>query len=118
MPPVLYLIDGHALAYRAYFALTAGAGSERLQTKSGEPTAGILGFANVMMRLLEQEKPEYLAVAFDTGKTFRNDLFPGYKATRAKMPDDLRPQIDWCAERTAGVGHGGKPQPGGNRQDV
>ena len=94
MPPVLYLIDGHALAYRAYFALTAGAGSERLQTKSGEPTAGILGFANVMMRLLEQERPEYLAVAFDTGKTFRNDLFPGYKATRAKMPDDLRPQID------------------------
>ncbi|MDO9121169.1 MAG: hypothetical protein Q7U31_05240, partial [Anaerolineaceae bacterium] len=94
MPPVLYLIDGHALAYRAYFALTAGAGSERLQTKSGEPTAGILGFANVVMRLLEQERPEYLAVAFDTGKTFRNDLFPGYKATRAKMPDDLRPQID------------------------
>lgn len=94
MPPVLYLIDGHALAYRAYFALTAGAGSERLQTKAGEPTAGILGFANVMMRLLEQEKPEYLAVAFDTGKTFRNDLFTGYKATRAKMPDDLRPQIE------------------------
>jgi len=94
MPPVLYLIDGHALAYRAYFALTAGAGSERLQTRSGEPTAGILGFANVLMRLLEQEKPEYLAVAFDTGKTFRNDLFPAYKATRAKMPDDLRPQIE------------------------
>ncbi len=94
MPPVLYLIDGHALAYRAYFALTAGAGSERLQTSSGEPTAGILGFANVMMRLLEQEKPEYLAVAFDTGKTFRNELFPAYKATRAKMPDDLRPQIE------------------------
>ena len=94
MPPVLYLIDGHALAYRTYFALTAGGGSERLQTRSGEPTAGILGFANVIMRLLEQEKPEYLAVAFDTGKTFRNELFPAYKATRAKMPDDLRPQIE------------------------
>ncbi len=94
MPPVLYLIDGHALAYRAYFALTAGAGSERLQTSSGEPTAGILGFANVLLRLLEQEKPEYLAVAFDTGKTFRNELFKEYKATRAKMPDDLRPQIE------------------------
>jgi DNA polymerase-1 len=94
MPPVLYLIDGHALAYRTYFALTAGAGSERLQTRSGEPTAGIFGFANVLMRLLEQEKPEYLAVAFDTGKTFRNEIFPDYKATRAKMPDDLRPQIE------------------------
>ncbi len=94
MPPVLYLIDGHALAYRTYFALTAAAGSDRLQTREGEPTAGIFGFANVLMRLLEQEKPEYLAVAFDTGKTFRNEIFPDYKATRAKMPDDLRPQIE------------------------
>ncbi len=94
MPPILYLIDGHALAYRTYFALTAGAGSDRLQTSKGEPTAGIYGFASVLLRILEQEKPEYLAVAFDTGRTFRNDLFPDYKATRAKMPDDLRPQIE------------------------
>lgn len=93
MPPILYLIDGHALAYRTYFALTAG-GSSRLTTSSGEPTAGIYGFASVLLRLLEQERPEYLAVAFDTGKTFRNEIFPGYKATRAKMPDDLRPQIE------------------------
>jgi len=94
MPPILYLIDGHALAYRTYFALTAGAPNDRLQTQSGEPTAGIYGFASVLLRLLEQEKPEYLAVAFDTGKTFRNELFDGYKATRAKMPDDLRAQIE------------------------
>jgi DNA polymerase-1 len=94
MPPILYLIDGHALAYRTYFALTAGAPNDRLQTQTGEPTAGIYGFASVLLRLLEQEKPEYLAVAFDTGKTFRNTLFPAYKATRAKMPDDLRPQIE------------------------
>lgn len=94
MPPILYLIDGHALAYRTYFALTAGAPNDRLQTQAGEPTAGIFGFASVLLRLLEQEKPEYLAVAFDTGKTFRNTLFPAYKATRAKMPDDLRPQIE------------------------
>jgi len=93
MPPILYLIDGHALAYRTYFAITGGM-SERMQTRSGEPTAGIFGFANVLMKLLEQDKPEYLAVAFDTGRTFRNQLFPEYKATRAKMPDDLRPQIE------------------------
>ena len=93
MPPILYLIDGHALAYRTYFAITAGM-SDRMQTRTGEPTAGIFGFANVLMRLLEQERPEYLAVAFDTGKTFRNELYPEYKATRAKMPDDLRPQIE------------------------
>ena len=93
MPPTLYLIDGHALAYRTYFALSMGAG-ERLQTSSGEPTAGVMGFANVMLRLLEQERPEYMAVAFDTGKTFRDEIFPEYKGTREKMPDDLRPQIE------------------------
>jgi len=94
MPPTLYLIDGHALAYRTYFAITAGQSTNRMSTSSGEPTAAIYGFASVMMRLLEQEKPKFLAVAFDTGKTFRNELFPGYKATRAKMPDELRPQIE------------------------
>lgn len=92
MPPILYLIDGHALAYRTYFALTNSM-REPMTTSSGEPTAGVFGFASVLLRLLEQEHPEYLAVAFDTGKTWRNDLSPEYKATRAKMPDDLRPQI-------------------------
>ncbi len=96
MPPNLYLIDGHALAYRMYFALTgyAPGAATRWQTSKGEPTAGVYGFARELMRLYEQDKPDYLAVAFDTGKTFRDDLFPEYKATRAKMPDDLRPQME------------------------
>ncbi len=94
MPPTFYLIDGHALAYRMYFALTAGSSTQRWQTSKGEPTAGIYGFARELLRILEQEQPEYLAVAFDTGKTFRDDIFPSYKGTRAKMPDDLRPQIE------------------------
>jgi len=94
MPPTLYLIDGHALAYRMYFALTAGASSQRWQTSAGVPTAGIYGFARELVRILEQEKPEYLAVAFDVGKTFRDEIFPEYKGTREKMPDDLRPQLD------------------------
>jgi len=94
MPPTFYLIDGHALAYRMYFALTAGSNTQRWQTSRGEPTAGIYGFARELLRILEQEQPEYLAVAFDTGKTFRDEIFPGYKGTRAKMPDDLRPQIE------------------------
>lgn len=98
MPPTLYLIDGHALAYRMYFALTAGGNSQRWQTSKGEPTAGIYGFARELVRVLEQEKPEYLAVAFDVGKTFRDEIFPEYKATREKMPDDLRPQIDRIRE--------------------
>src|SRR5512136_1044636 len=94
MPPTFYLIDGHALAYRMYFALTAGTASTRWQTSKGEPTAGIYGFARELLRILEQEQPEYLAVAFDTGKTFRDKIHPAYKGTRAKMPDELRPQIE------------------------
>jgi len=94
MPPTLYLIDGHALAYRMYFALTGGGASQRWQTSKGEPTAGTYGFVRELLRIFEKEKPDYLAVAFDTGKTFRDEIFPEYKATRAKMPDDLRLQIE------------------------
>lgn len=94
MPPALYLIDGHALAYRMYFALTGGGSASRWQTSRGEPTAGVYGFARELLRIYEQEKPDHLAVAFDTGRTFRSELFAEYKATRAKMPDDLRPQME------------------------
>ena len=94
MPPTFYLVDGHALAYRMYFALTAGSNTQRWMTSKGEPTAGTYGFARELLRILEQEQPEYIAVAFDTGKTFRDKIYPGYKGTRAKMPEDLRPQIE------------------------
>ncbi len=93
MPPIIYLLDGHALAYRAYFALTRGS-SNAFTTHAGEPTAGVFGFTSILLRLLEQDHPDYLAVTFDTGKTFRDALFPEYKATRAKMPEDLRPQME------------------------
>ncbi len=94
MPPILYLIDGHALAYRTYFALTRGQSTGRWITSAGEPTAGVYGFTSVLLRILEQEDPDYMAVVFDTGKTFRDEIYPEYKATREKMPDDLRPQIE------------------------
>ncbi|MEK6255785.1 MAG: hypothetical protein N2C13_00530 [Chloroflexota bacterium] len=99
MPNTLYLIDGHALAYRTYFALTGVGGDvSRWMTSAGEPTAGVYGFTSVLLRILEQERPDYLAVAFDVGKTFRDDMFPDYKATREKMPDDLRVQIERIRE--------------------
>ncbi len=99
MTPKIYLLDGHALAYRAYFALTAaGTQASRWITAQGEPTAGTYGFTSILLSLLEKDKPQYLAVAFDTGRTFRDDLYPEYKATRAKMPEDLRPQIDRIRE--------------------
>jgi DNA polymerase-1 len=95
MSPRLYLIDGHALAYRAYFALSgAGPAPARWITSAGEPTAGVFGFTSILLSLIEKERPEYLAVAFDTGRTFRDDLYPEYKATREKMPEDLGPQIE------------------------
>lgn len=95
MPEIFYLLDGHALAYRTYYALTAGGSTRsRWATTFGEPTAGIYGFTTVLLRILEQENPDYIAVAFDTGKTFRHSHYKEYKATRAKMPDDLRPQVE------------------------
>ncbi len=94
----LYLIDGHALAYRTYFALTGASGGQRWITQSGEPTAGVYGFTSVLLRLLDQDHPEYLAVVFDKGLTFRDEIFPEYKATREKMPEDLRPQIERIRE--------------------
>ncbi len=94
----LVLIDGHALAYRAFFALPVQAFS----TKSGEPTNATYGFIRTVMDIiLSNDPPEYLAVSFDVGKTFRDEIFPDYKGTREKMPDELRPQIDRIREVVA-----------------
>ncbi len=99
MSPILYLLDGHGLAYRAYYALTAGGTrASAFQTSSGEPTAGVYGFTSILLRIFEQESPDYLAVVFDKGKTFRHDLYQDYKGTRAKMPDDLRSQVERMRE--------------------
>ena len=87
--PVLALIDGHALAYRAYFALaTAG-----FRTRSGEPTHAVYGFALMLLALWEEYKPDYLAVTFDVGETFRHRQYALYKATREKMPDEMHSQM-------------------------
>ena len=56
------------------------------------------GFASVLLNILERDRPDYLAVSFDVGRTFRDDMFPDYKGTREKMPDDLSVQIDRIME--------------------
>jgi DNA polymerase-1 len=99
--PLLILIDGHALAYRTYFALTGAGDSTRWITKSGEPTAGTYGFVSVLFRIMEQDRPDYLAVSFDLGRTFRDDLYADYKGTREKMPDELAVQIERLNEVVA-----------------
>jgi DNA polymerase I len=87
------------LAYRAYYALTAGGTrANAFQTSSGEPTAGVYGFTSILLRIFEKENPDYLAVVFDKGKTFRHEMFEDYKGTRAKMPDDLRSQVERMRE--------------------
>lgn len=87
--PTFYVIDGHALAYRQFFALNAGSFS----TRAGEPTNAIYGFARTLLDILEKDKPEYLAVSFDMGLSGRDQLYGEYKGTREKMPDELVGQI-------------------------
>ncbi len=99
--PTLILIDGHALAYRTYFALTGAGDSSRWMTKTGEPTAGTYGFVSVLFKIMEQDQPDYLAVSFDLGRTFRDDLYADYKGTREKMPDELAVQIERLNELVA-----------------
>ncbi|MBM3274280.1 MAG: DNA polymerase I, partial [Candidatus Sericytochromatia bacterium] len=87
----LVLVDGHALAYRAYFALI----KQNFSTQKGEPTGAIYGFINMLLSALEKLRPDCLAVCFDMeGETFRDTQYAGYKAQRKPMPDDLRTQID------------------------
>lgn len=87
---VLYLIDGHALAYRSYFALQRGG----FTTSSGESTGAVYGFSRTLLDVVEHHQPKYLAVTFDEGLSAREEIYPDYKATRVKMPEDLSSQID------------------------
>ncbi|MCL2026582.1 MAG: DNA polymerase I [Leptospirales bacterium] len=87
----LYVIDGHALCYRAYFALI----KNPLINSSGQNVSAIYGFARMLFKLIDERKPDCLAVAFDPPKrSFRFEMYKEYKANRAKMPEDLKTQID------------------------
>ena len=81
------VLDGNSLAYRAFHALPL------LTTTTGLYTNAVLGFTNMLQKLVRQEKPDYLAVAFDIGKPFRHQDYEAYKAHRKPMPEELRPQF-------------------------
>src|SRR3989454_2465660 len=88
--PRLYLIDGSGYVYRAFHALPS------LGTSRGLPTNAVYGFTNMVVKLLREERPRHLAVVFDLpGETFRDQLYADYKATRAPVPDELRPQMGY-----------------------
>ncbi|MFH1943690.1 MAG: 5'-3' exonuclease H3TH domain-containing protein, partial [bacterium] len=86
----LFLLDGTAIAYRSYFAFIRNP----LINSKGVNTSGVFGFTNTLLKILKEEKPDYIACAFDmAAPTFRHKAFPAYKATREKMPDELADQL-------------------------
>ena len=97
--PTLYLVDGSSYVYRAFHALP------NLTNSHGEPTGALLGVANMLRRLLNEDDPEYIAVVFDAkGPTFRHELYPQYKANRPPMPAELRQQVEMILEFTRMLG--------------
>ena len=87
----LLLLDGHSLAYRAFFALPA----ENFRTGTGQTTNAVYGFTAMLINLLRDEAPTHVAVAFDVSRTtFRSERFSDYKANRSSTPDDFRGQVD------------------------
>lgn len=89
--PRLLLIDGHSMAFRAFYALPA----ENFSTSGGQHTNAVYGFLSMLANILAEEKPDFVAVAFDVGrKTFRTDMFPEYKAQREAAPEEFRGQVE------------------------
>src|SRR5437588_2471896 len=93
--PTLYLVDGYALIYRAFFAMIA----RPLTTRRGENTSAAWGVTNFLLRLLERRRPDYLAWVHDVGESFRHQTYPQYKATREKLTAELQQEFDRSVER-------------------
>lgn len=98
--PTLALLDGHSLAYRAFFALP-----QELATTSGQVTNSVYGFMRMLVKLLGDHHPDRLAVAWDTGRqTFRSDRYPEYKAQRSATPDAFKSQLPLIDEMLQAMG--------------
>ncbi len=90
----LFLIDTYGFVFRAYYA-RARTNAPPMRTASGQPTEAVFIFHNMLRKLVQTQSPDYVAAVFESsGPTFRDEAFAEYKANRAEMPDDLRPQID------------------------
>ncbi|MEU1375629.1 DNA polymerase I [Streptomyces triculaminicus] len=99
--PRLLLMDGHSMAYRAFFALPA----ENFTTSSGQTTNAVYGFASMLANTLRDERPTHFAVAFDVSrKTWRSEEFPDYKATRSATPDEFKGQVTLIGELLDAMG--------------
>src|SRR4051812_11737220 len=93
--PRLFLVDGYALIYRAFFALI----SRPLTTSKGENTSASWGIANFLQRLITKHQPEYLGWVHDSGLSFRHERYPAYKATRQKLTEELQNDFDRGMDR-------------------
>src|SRR5256714_6032527 len=93
--PRLFLVDGYALIYRAFFALI----SRPLTTSKGENTSASWGIANFLQRLITKHQPEYLGWVHDSGLSFRHERYPAYKATREKLTEELQSDFDRGMDR-------------------
>ncbi len=99
--PRLLLLDGHSLAYRAFYALPV----ENFSTTTGQPTNAVYGFTSMLINALRDEVPTHVAVAFDVSRTtFRTERFPEYKANRASSPEPFRGQVALIQEVLAAMG--------------
>lgn len=115
MAKKLYLIDGSAMAYRAYFAFVRNP----LRNSKGENTSAAFGVANSLLKLYREERPDYWACVFDTPHpTFRHKMYPEYKATRDKMPDEMAEQLPRVKELTVALGCSLIEMPGYEADDV
>jgi DNA polymerase-1 len=93
--PRLLLLDGHSLAYRAFYALPV----ENFSTSTGQPTNAVYGFTSMLINTLRDERPTHVGVAFDVSRaTFRSEEFPEYKATRSASPDEFKSQVPLIRE--------------------
>ncbi len=91
--PKLILIDGHSLAFRAFHALPPD-----MSAPNGELTNAVFGFTSMLLNVLRDQQPEYVAVAFDVGRTFRHDLYDAYKGHRERTPEELHTQVERIKE--------------------
>ncbi|WP_028477519.1 DNA polymerase I [Nocardia sp. CNY236] len=99
--PTLLLLDGHSIAYRAFFALPA----ENFKTVTGQTTNAVYGFTAMLINLLRDEKPTHVAAAFDVSRrTFRTEAYPEYKANRATTPDEFRSQVELTKDVLGALG--------------
>ena len=100
-PGRLLVLDGHSLAYRAFYALPV----ETFSTSTGQPTNAVYGFTSMLVNLLRDEEPSHVAVAFDVSRrSFRTEKFPDYKATRSASPEGFKGQVELIKEVVRALG--------------